>query len=75
MQHDLAGVGGQVLQEQPLGAGELDELAVARDHAPLEVDLDVVEPDDPGPGRGARGRRRTARTRAASSSGWKGLAM
>src|SRR4029079_3071552 len=43
---DLARVGGQVLEEQPLGAGELDQLAVARDHAPLEIDLDVVELDD-----------------------------
>ena len=43
VEHDLAGVGREVLEQQPLGARELHELAVARDHAPLEVDLDVVE--------------------------------
>ena len=54
MEHDLAGVGGQVLEEQPLGPRQLDELAVAGDHAPLEVDLDVVEGEDAGARRGAR---------------------
>ena len=75
VQHDLAGVRGQVLEQQPLGPRELDELAVAGDHPPLEVDLDVVEGDD-ARRRASRPdeRRMTARTRAASSSGWNGLA-
>ena len=74
VEHDLAGVRGEVLQEQPLGARELDELAVAGDHAPLEVDLDVVERDDARRRAAAPDERRmTARTRAASSSGWNGL--
>ena len=64
------------LQEQPLGARQLDELAAAGDHAPLEVDLDVVEADDARTRWGTQIHRRiTARTRAASSSGWNGLAM
>ena len=48
VEDDLAGVRGEVLEEQPLGARQLHELAVPGDHAPLEVDLDVVELDDAG---------------------------
>ena len=61
MQHDLAGVGGQMLEEKPFGAGQLDQLAVAQDHPALEVDLDVIEADDPGARCGAR---RSAQYRA-----------
>src|SRR5206468_660613 len=43
---DLAGVGGEMLEEQPFRPRQLDELAPATDHPPLEVDLDVVEGDD-----------------------------
>ena len=50
----LPGVRGEVLEEQPLGPRQLDELAVAGDHPALEVDLDVVELEDPGAGLGAR---------------------
>ena len=76
MEDDLAGVRREVLEEQPLGARELHQLAAARDHPPLEVDLDVVEADDARAGLRRRDERRmTARTRAASSSGWNGLAM
>ena len=53
VEHDLARVGGEVLQEQPLGPRQLDELAVTRDEATLEVDLDVVEGEDAGAGAGA----------------------
>ena len=75
VQDDLARVRGQVLEQQPLGPGQLHQLAVAGDHPPLEVDLDVVELDDAGARLRAAERRMTARTRAASSSGWNGLAM
>ena len=54
MEHDLAGVRGEVLEEQPFGARQLDQLAVAGDHAPLEVDLDVVEREHAGARLGAR---------------------
>ena len=48
----------------------------AGDHPALEVDLDVVEGEDArSPAAAPDERRRTARTRAASSSGWNGLAM
>ena len=43
MQHDLARVRGQMLQQQPLGPRQLDQFAAARDHPSLEIDLDVVE--------------------------------
>jgi len=75
VEDDLAGVRGEVLQEQPLCARQLDQLPVAGHHPALEVDLDVVELED------ARARLRAGRppqdraTRAASSSGWNGLAM
>ena len=76
VEHDLAGVRGEVLEQQPLGARQLDQLAVAGDHPALEVDLDVVELRGCRRPAGRRTtRRRTARTRAASSSGWNGLAM
>src|SRR3954469_14219180 len=41
VEDDLARVRGPVLEAQPLGPGQLDQLATARDHASLEVDLDV----------------------------------
>ena len=50
VEDDLAGVGGEVLEEQPLGPRQLDELAAAPDHPPLQVDLDIVEGDDAGAG-------------------------
>src|SRR5438105_9047313 len=52
VEHDLAGVRREMLQEQPLGPRQLDQLAVAGDHPPLEIDLDVVELDDAGAGLG-----------------------
>ena len=48
MQDDLAGVGREVLEEEPLGTRQLDELARPLDHPPLEVDLHVVEADHAG---------------------------
>ena len=44
----MPGVRGQVLEQQPLGPRELDQLPVPGDHPPLEVDLDVVEREDAG---------------------------
>src|SRR4051812_2686417 len=55
MEDDLAGVRGEVLKEQPLGPGQLDQLAVAGDHPSFEIDLDVVELEDPGSRRRSRG--------------------
>ena len=46
MEDDLAGVGGEMLEQEPFGPRQLDELAIARDHPALEVDLDVVELED-----------------------------
>jgi hypothetical protein len=37
-----------MLEEEPLGPRQLDQLAATPDHPPLEVDLDVVEGDDAG---------------------------
>ena len=56
VQDDLAGIGGEVLEQQPLGPRQLDQLPVPGDHPPLEVDLDVVE------GEHARARARTRRS-------------
>ena len=74
MEDHLAGVGGKVLQEQPFRPRKLHQFLL-RDHPPLQIDLDVVEGEDPGTGQAPDDRRSTARTRAASSSGWNGLAM
>src|SRR6476659_7242775 len=46
MEDDLASVRGEVLEEQPLRAGELDEVPVPGHHPALEIDLDVVELED-----------------------------
>ena len=46
VEDDLAGVGRQVLEQQPLRPAQLDQLAVAAHHPALEVDLDVTDPDD-----------------------------
>jgi len=48
VENDLAGVRGEVLEQQPLGSRELDQLAAAANHPSLQVDLDVVEGDDAG---------------------------
>src|SRR6185369_9335013 len=55
VQDDLAGVRGEVLEEQPLGARQLDQLAATADHPALEIDLDVVERDDARSGLDTRG--------------------
>ena len=47
MEHHLAGVGGEVLEQQPFGPAELYQLPVAGHHPTLEVDLDVTDPEDP----------------------------
>ena len=75
MKHDLAGVGGQVLEEQPLGTRELDQLAAARDHPPFEVDLHVVEADDAGTGLGAARAPDDGSDASCQLVRWKGLAM
>ena len=54
VEDDLAGVGGEVLEEEPFGPRQLDQLAVAGDHPALEVDLDVVEREHAGARLGAR---------------------
>jgi hypothetical protein len=46
VEHDLARVRGTMLEEQPLRAGKLDEVTVAGHDPALEIDLDVIEPDD-----------------------------
>src|SRR4029078_6908346 len=55
VEDDLAGVRGEMLEQEPFGPRQLDALAVAGDHPALEVDLDVVELED------ARPRRRAGR--------------
>ena len=53
MQDHLARVGGEVLEEEPLGSAQLHELAVAAHHPAFQVDLDVADMKDAARGRDA----------------------
>ena len=54
---DAARPRGQVAQDLELGRGEADAAGAALDASPLQVDDQVLVPDDPAAGRRPRGRR------------------
>lgn len=71
----LTGMLCQRHEQIELGAGQTKLLALAGDAATVQVDLEIASADQPRLVDPPRTRRSTARTRATSSRGEKGLVM